>query len=301
MKILVLGGSGYIGSAITNQLSKHGHEVVRMSVPRPPLSQQHKSQAWNELWEKIPPDTFSHWDAIYYFGGESINGYWSEKKKQRLYHSRATVCRLLAKKLTRCGAPPRYVVASSAVGIYGNRKDEFVDEDSAPGTNFLAKLAVDWETAWDELQEKNVSITKIRTPVVIGPGSLMLKKILPIFKLGLGGKIGNGKQWLSWVHRDDLAEICCLPLDSQEQISVINACSPHPVTNYEFTKELGKALKRPTFFAVPETIVRTVFGEMGESTVLLSCRAVPKVAEQHGFSFKYPHLREALQNAVGSN
>lgn len=298
MKILIAGETGYIGSHVKRTLIKQGHEVDGFKIPRPDKKVAHLRHEWEQVWSGVDSHVFEGYDAFYYLGGESINGYWSKKKKARMYNSRVVVCELIAKKVRECRNPPPLVITSSAVGIYGTRGNEKLTEESKPGTNFLARLAIDWENAWQALEGLSTRIVFVRTAVVLGPDAMMLKMILPVFKLGIGGKLGDGQQWLSWIHRDDLAEIFALPITNKKIQGPINGCAPNPVTNNEFTRELGAVLNRPTLITVPKIAIKFGFGQMGEETIMGSCRALPEIALRNGFTFKFAHVNQALKDSV---
>ncbi|MBN1123688.1 MAG: TIGR01777 family oxidoreductase [Sedimentisphaerales bacterium] len=302
MKIAVSGSSGLIGSAIVESLHERGDKVLR-------LVRRHHPMGPNEViyqpdWN---PQTFqdhakelsklSGLDGIIHLAGESIVGRWTQEKKKRIYDSRINSTRLLSRILTDpkiIAKPPRVFLCASAVGYYGDRGEEILTEKSTVGEGFLAGLGKDWEAAAKPLTEAGIRVVHLRFGVILNPHGGALRKMLPVFRLGLGGKLGPGTQYMSWITLEDAVRALLFALDQSSIIGPVNVTSPNPVTNSEFTKTLASVLHRPAWFSVPTPLVRLKFGELAEEIVLASTRAVPETLQQAGFSFHDADLNQAL-------
>ncbi len=292
MKVLVTGSSGLIGSALIPSLEKNKNKVYKLVRARSDLLANEIT--WDPQQGIINPSLLEGLDAIVHLAGENILGRWTEAKKARIRESRVKGTQLLCQALCRLRHPPSVVVCASAIGYYGNRGDEVLTEQSAKGTGFLAEVCEEWEEATRAAVEKGIRIINLRIGMVLSPNGGALKQMLPIFKLGLGGRIGDGNQYVSWIAIDDLVRVIEYAIKQQSLAGPLNAVAPHPVTNQELTKTLGHLLNRPTFLLMPAFIVRLIFGELGEETLLSSQRVEPKKLEETGFKFDFSYLEEAL-------
>jgi len=234
-----------------------------------------------------------------HLAGEPIAQRWTEAAKKRIYDSRVEGTRRLVNALKAQSDRPGVLVCASAVGIYGSRGDEILTETSAPGTGFLPRLAEDWEQAARTAEALGIRVISLRLGVVLGHGGALAKLLLP-FRLGVGGRLGSGRQWMSWIHIDDLVNLIVFALSNVTLSGAVNAVAPHPVTNAEFTRELARALHRPAIFPVPGFALKLLFGEMA-SMLLGGQRAIPQAALAAGFQFRYSELGSALAALFGSH
>ncbi len=253
--------------------------------------------SWNPITEEPPPAAFDGVDAVFHLAGDPIaEGRWTAAKKQRIRESRVLGTRHLVDALGKLQRRPSVLVSASAVGCYGSRGDEMLDELSPPAQGFLADLCVAWEQEARRAAEFGIRVVCIRTGVVLGDGGA-LAKMLPPFRLGLGGPLGNGKQWMPWIHVDDLAALYLHAAENTACSGPMNGVSPNPVTNKEFTKRLASVLHRPAFLPAPYFALRLAFGQFAE-VLFDSQRVLPKAAEACGFRFQHPDLTEALQSIL---
>ncbi|HTB20812.1 MAG TPA: TIGR01777 family oxidoreductase [Bryobacteraceae bacterium] len=276
MNIAITGASGLIGKRLRQQLSAAGH--VALTIPR----------------DGTPPAC----DAVVHLAGEPVSQRWTEAAKKRIHDSRVEGTRNLVTALAAQAQRPRVLVCASAVGYYGSRGDQILTEASSPGTDFLARVVVDWEEAAQLAEPLGIRVVRLRFGMVLGPGGA-LAKLLPLFRLGVGGKLSSGHQWMAWIHIDDVVNLILFALNFAAIRGAVNATAPHPVTNEEFTQRLATALHRPAILPVPAFALNLVLGEMSEM-VLASQRVLPTVAKSAGFQFQYPELRAALENLVAS-
>ncbi len=290
MKILVAGASGLVGKALCPELEKAGHVVYILT--REMKANQEHTLVWNPGKSLLDVKSLEGFDAVVNLAGENISsGRWTTAKKKAILESRTSTTSLLCSALSKLNAPPKVVVNASAVGYYGNRGDELLDESSSSGMGFLAQVCRSWEAAASVVKVPGVRLVLLRIGVVLTPTGGALKKMLLPFKLCLGGRIGSGKQYISWIAIEDLVRIILFCLKESSLSGPVNAVAPNAVTNALFTQELGKALGRPTIFPLPETIVRLVLGEMGEELLLNSVRVKPKKLEDCGFEYLCPELK----------
>jgi uncharacterized protein (TIGR01777 family) len=244
--------------------------------------------------ESPPSEAWEGVEAVIHLAGEPVAGArWTEEQKRRVRDSRAKGSRNLVAGMRATPRPPKVLVSASAVGFYGDRGNEILNESSAPGSGFLSEVCLDWETEAARARELGVRVAYVRTGVALSLSGGALEKMLLPFKLGLGGRLGDGRQWFPWIHIEDIVGIFLHALMSPAVDGPINGVAPGIVTNEEFTRELAAALKRPVFFPVPELALRILMGEMAE-VVTASQRVVPQVALDTGYRFKYPNLRPAL-------
>lgn len=297
-KILVTGATGLVGAALVSFLTSGGHEVIRLGR-RPAF-------AGDLSWDQIDPhgnlDRFEGFDAVIHLAGESIaRGRWTAAKKERIRASRVDNTRRLCETLARLASPPRVLLCASAVGYYGNRGDELLDETSALGTGFLAEVCRDWEAAAAPARTKGIRVAHLRFGVVLSAGGGALAAMLTPFRLGLGGKIGNGRQYMSWIALDDLLGVVHLAMFQDNLEGPINVVAPEDATNRVFTKALGRVLWRPTILPMPAFASRLAFGEMADEALMASQRAVPLKLMGAAFSFSFPTLEAALRHCLGKN
>jgi len=299
MNILVTGASGMVGSALVPILAARGHRVVRMVRGRP--AQGAQEIYWNPDAGDIDAPSLLGFDAVVHLAGENIGaGRWTGARKRRILDSRVKGTRLLAATLSGLERPPKVMISSSAVGYYGDRGAEILREDSSPGPGFLADVCRQWEEAASKAGEGNIRLVLVRTGMVISAGGGALARMLPAFRLGFGGRLGSGKQYISWITLEDLLEVFLFALSQPALSGAVNAVAPTPVTNTEFTRTLGRLLSRPTLIPVPSLVIRLMFGEMGEQVLLASTRVDPARLTQARFQFRFPELEGALRQCLGT-
>jgi uncharacterized protein len=297
MKIAVAGATGFIGAALTAHLSAVGHRVVRLV--RRKADPSRGDATWDPSRGLLDPAALDGVQAVVNLAGDPVAERWTAERKRRIKSSRVDATALLAKTLVDLERPPRVLVNASAIGIYGDRGDEVLDESAAPGTGFLADVARAWEAAATPVVEKGIRTVFTRFGIVLGLAGGALEKMLPPFKIGAGGRLGSGKQWMSWIALDDVVAAVDYALTSDRLSGPVNVVAPNPVTNAEFTQELGHAIHRPAVAAVPSFALRLAYGEMGETVLLSSQRVVPKALERAGFAFRHPVLHDALRCVLG--
>lgn len=293
-RILVSGVSGPIGTALLPSLKTRGYEVVRLVRGAATGEGQ---ISWNSAQE-IAPDAVSGFDAVIHLAGESIVGRWSAAKKTQIRDSRVAGTRNLAQALARAKEKPEVFVCSSAIGYYGDRGDEVLNEESAAGSGFLADVCREWEAATQAAADAGVRTVQIRTGVVLSPKGGALGKMLTPFKMGVGGRIGSGQQWMSWIDVQDMVGAIHHILKTDLLRGPVNMVAPKPVTNSEFTRTLASVLSRPAIFPVPAFVVKLAFGEMGETVLLGSQRVEPAQLVGSGYPFRFRELRTSLENLL---
>ena len=295
MNILITGATGLIGSALQNSLTNAGHTIYKMDRRR----QSTRPFNW------YPPEKIINFDeskdihAVINLAGSNIsNGRWSEKKKKEILESRIQSTELLSETLSRLKSPPDIFISASAIGFYGDTENNEVSEEEPAGNDFLATVAKNWEQATTSAATAGIRTVNIRTGIVLSTQGGALKQMLVPFKLGLGGIVGNGKQYMSWVSINDVTRIIEFILNTDSIKGPVNMVAPAAVTNYEFTKSLGKALKRPTLFPLPKIGVRILFGEMGDALLLTSIRVIPQKLLSHGYNFTEHNLLDTLNSLL---
>lgn len=296
MKILIGGSHGLVGTALIKSLAADGHEIFQL-VRYAPRSD--REIEWSPDRYSIALARLEGFDAVVNLAGESIAaGRWTEEKKRRIRESRVKGTKLLGDALANLTNRPRTFICASAIGYYGNRGDEILTETNAPGEGFLAEVCVEWEKATALAIEQGIRVVNARFGVILDQKGGALAKMLPPFRMGVGGRIGSGKQWMSWIALDDVVGALKFALTQDSLQGPVNFVAPNPVTNAEFTKTLGKALSRPTILPIPAFAVRLLFGEMGDALLLGSQRVEPERLTRAGYGFQYQRLGEALQNVL---
>ena len=294
MRIIVTGSGGLVGSALTPALESAGHSVLRMVRSSAAIGRG--IAPWDPEAGRLDPAHFSGVDAVVHLAGENIAaGRWTAAKKERIRESRTKPTRLLAETLAGLSAPPRVLVSASAIGIYGDRGDQALSEESPAGSGFLPEVCREWEAATQPAAAKDIRVVNLRIGVVLSPKGGALAKMLTPFRMGVGGKLGGGNQYMSWISLDDLVGVIQHVLTDESLSGAVNAVAPQAVTNYEFTKTLGRALGRPTIFPMPGFAARLAFGEMADALLLASARVEPAKLRAAGYSFRHPHLEVALR------
>jgi uncharacterized protein (TIGR01777 family) len=293
-RVVISGASGLIGSALVPSLESPGHEVTRL-VRRKPRNA--KELQWVPT-SPIPPDLFSGFDAVIHLSGENVAGRWTEQKKCRIRESRIFTTDFLALALAKTERKPGTFICASAIGYYGNRGDEVLTEDSLSGEGFFSEVCREWEFATGPAGDAGVRVVNLRTGIVLSREGGALKQMLLPFRLGLGGRIGDGQQWWSWIHIADLVSAVHHVLQNDSLRGPVNMTAPNPVTNAEFTSALAEVLKRPARLPMPAFALRFLFGELADEGLLASARVVPRKLLGGGFQFQCPDLTSALRDLL---
>jgi uncharacterized protein (TIGR01777 family) len=293
MTILLTGATGLIGSALKPFLEKAGHRVI--PLVRSTRLPADAPAVWNLTDGRIHLNVPGRLDGVVHLAGETIAQRWTAAAKARIRASRVEGTRRLCEALVQLVPPPEILLSTSAVGIYGNRADEPLDERSAVGEGFLAETCRAWEAATDVAAARGIRVAHLRLGIVLTPRGGALARMLPAFRLGLGGRLGDGRQYWSWIALEDLLAVVKHALDTESLSGPVNGVAPGAVTNAEFARALAAALGRPAIFQVPRFAVSALFGQMGREALLSSARVVPRRLEETGFQFRYPALRPALQ------
>jgi uncharacterized protein len=294
-RILIGGASGPIGTALLASFAAQEAQIVRL-VRGP--AQNAAQVSWNPL-APVLPAAVSGFDAVVHLAGESVVGRWTEDKKKAIRESRVQGTRNLASALAQCTAPPRVLVCASAIGFYGNRGDEVLSEESPAGRGFLPEVCHEWENASLIAASAGIRTVNVRIGVVLSPKGGALEKMLTPFKLGLGGRIGSGQQWFSWIHVDDIVGAIQHAIATDSLSGPVNLVAPNAVRNAEFTKVLASVLGRPAFFPVPEFALRLAFGKQAAEEMLLASQQVqPGKLGSSGYKFRFQELRSALENLL---
>ncbi len=299
MNILITGGTGFIGSALSRELSNSGHKVIITSRRKtPPKLENIEIVRW-DIQTPLSSEIMSGIDAVINLAGESlISGRWTKKRKERIMSSRVNTTRLLVESMKNANPKPKVLISVSAVGYYGPHGDEYVTEDFPPASDFLAEVCKAWGKEALKAQELGVRVVITRFGVVLESDGGALSKMAIPFKFFLGGHLGSGQQWFSWVHREDIIGFMKYALENESVSGHFNLTSPQPVTNKEFCSALGKVLNRPSWFHVPAFMIKLTLGEVGK-VLLTGQRVLPEKALKAGYQFKYPEINEALKAIFG--
>ena len=297
MKILMSGGHGLVGRALSASLTRDGHEVVRM-VRRERVRGQAEIE-WDPNQGRIDSEHVEGFDSIVHLAGESIaSGRWTEEKKRKIRESRVRGTSLLSETIARLTHPPKSFISASAIGYYGDRANELVNESSAPGKGFLPDVCIEWEDATTPADGSGVRVVRARFGIILDKEGGALEKMLTPFKLGVGGRVGDGNQWMSWIALEDVVAGLRFVIENSAMKGPVNFVGPEPVTNAQFTETMGKVLSKTTIFPMPAFAARLAFGEMADALLLASTRVEPKKLMESGFRFKYPELRSALTHLL---
>lgn len=302
MKVLVTGASGFVGKRVVRELLSNGDEVVVLtrSIAKAAinLGSRCKYFTWADTTVKPPLEAFDGVQAVINLMGEGIaDKRWDEAQKKKIHDSRVVGTRMLIEAIKELPKKPSVLVSGSAIGVYGNRGEEEVTEDSSTGSDFLATVCKDWEAEALKAKAIGLRVSLVRTGIVLGKGGGALKKMLPIFKLGAGGPIGNGKQYMSWIHVDDIARMFVEAAKNPSLSGPLNGTAPYPATNKEFAKALGKELHRPAFAPAPEFAIKMALGEMSQM-LLDGQKVLPTKFKGAKFRFLYPTLEMALRDSA---
>jgi uncharacterized protein (TIGR01777 family) len=295
-RIAITGASGFVGRALAARLEQSGHAVVRL-VRGP--AHAPGCVRWQPDTGELDVRALGTVDAVVHLAGENVaGGRWTAARRAAIAASRGPATQLLARSLARLPVPPTTLVSASATGIYGDRGDECLDERSPPGHGFLAEVAKAWEAGTQPAATAGIRVVHLRIGMVLDQSGGALARMRLPFRLGLGGRLGSGRQWLSWIHRDDLVAAIAFALATASLRGPVLAVAPEPVTNREFTRALGRALHRPAFLPVPAFALRLLLGAMADELLLASQRAVPRALAAAGFRFDHPNLPDALATAL---
>jgi hypothetical protein len=300
MKILLTGASGFIGRRLCEVLRDAGHALTALS--RDPVATQNRlpqldrSFVWDPMSSPPPPGALENVEAIIHLAGESLAGRWNAAKKKAIRESRVLGTRHLVQGLAQQDSRPKTLISASAVGYYGDRGDENLTEESAAGSGFLPEVCRDWEAAAAKAQTLGLRVVRLRTGIVLGSGGGALQAMLLPFRLGLGGPLGPGRQWWSWIHREDLIGLISYILRSEIH-GAVNTTAPAPLRQRDFAKALGKVLRRPAFLPAPAFAIKALLGEFS-SELLSSKRVLPKRAQEIGYRFRFPELEAALNDIL---
>jgi hypothetical protein len=297
MKIAITGSTGLIGASLCPFLTTGGHEVVRLV--RKPGRLAADEVRWEPGGGRLEAAALDGVDAVVHLAGESVAGRWTATKKAAIHDSRVEGTRLLAGALAQSARPPRVLVCASAIGYYGDRGAASLEEDAAPGAGFLADVCREWEAAAEPARAAGIRVVHLRIGVVLSAAGGALATMLTPFRLGLGGVVGSGDQYMSWIALDDVVGALHHALMTEELNGAVNAVAPNPVTNREFTKTLGRVLSRPTILPVPAFAARLTFGEMADEILLASTRVVPARLLAARYDFRFPRLEDALRHLLG--
>ena len=296
MRILVSGSTGLIGSRLVSFLSSEGHRVVRLVRSRSQVDED--KIYWDPYSELIEKDRLDDIGAVVHLSGEVIDGRWTGEKKERIRESRVVTTQFLSRTLKEMETPPAVLVCASAIGYYGDRGEEILNESSCVGSGFLAEVCREWELATGSAARGDVRVVNLRIGMVLSRDGGALKKMLLPFKIGMGGIIGSGKQYWSWIALEDVVGAIYHAMTTESLQGAVNAVAPGAVTNRGFTKVMGRVLSRPTLFTVPSFVTRMAFGEMADALLLASAHAKPSRLLETGYRFDFPELEGALRHLL---
>lgn len=296
MKVLITGASGLVGKELQKSFAEKGYEMLLASRSEP---KDDKHIQWSIDEGFAEPEKLEGIDVVVHLAGENISGLrWTDDKKKAIRDSRVFGTRNVVDAISRLKQKPHTFIASSAIGFYGERGDDELNESSSIGTGFLPEVCKEWEAESRRAEDAGIRTVLLRTGIVLSKDGGALGTMLLPFKMGVGGVVGSGKQWMSWISLEDEIAVINYVIENANIRGAVNAVSPNPATNEEFTKTLGSVLYRPTFLPLPEFAVSMLFGEMGDALLLASTKVMPKRLEDAGFKFKHPNLKEAIESAV---
>ncbi len=300
LHVAITGSTGLIGTAVTDALHQAGHSLTPIIRSSTPVRTNKRVIRWKILSGEIDRDKFEGHDVIIHLAGANIaDQRWSKEYKREIQESRVKGTRLLCNAIVHMKRPPRLWLSASAVGYYGNIPlNEHRDETGPGADDFLARVCQEWEEATKPAQSAGIRVVNLRFGMVVSPNGGAIKKMLPVFKLGLGGKLGSGQQSVSWIALDEIPKIILHIIDNAKIAGPVNVVAPKPVTNAELTQLLGKALNRPAFLSVPEFAVKFMFGEMGQTLLLGNSNVIPAKLAHSGYQFAYPDIRKVLENCI---
>lgn len=300
MKILVSGSHGLVGKALSKSLMNSGHEIVKLV--RRERSPGAPEVEWHPNHGRIDAELLEGFDVVVHLAGENIAaGRWTSEKKRSIRESRVKGTSLLSESLARLTRPPSLFLSASAIGYYGDRGNELLTEKSAPGKGFLPDVCIEWENAARQAVEKGIRTVYTRFGIILDANEGALAKMLTPFRMGIGGRVGDGKQWMSWIALDDVVDGLKFLMADASARGPVNFVSPNPVTNSEFTKTLGRVLSRPTMFPAPAFGVRLAFGELADALLLSSQKVDPSVLKDRDFPFRWPTLEPALRHLIATD
>ena len=297
-RILISGASGMVGTALVPTLRAGGAQIVRLARAGAPSRASEQTVAWDPA-QPISPDSVSGFDAVIHLAGENIVGRWTPAKKARIRDSRIPATTHLAQALAQTKQKPGVFLSASAIGYYGSRGDEVLTEDKAPGSGFTADLAHEWELATTPAANAGIRTAQMRIGVILAGSGGALQKMLTPFKMGVGGRIGNGRQWMGWVDLQDILGAIHHLLKTDSLNGPVNLVAPNPVTNAEFTKILASVLSRPAIFPMPAFAARLAFGQMADELLMASQRVAPGKLIASGYAFRFGDLRTSLRAILG--
>lgn len=293
-KVAISGATGLVGSALTRALQSEGAVVIPIS--RSNRGKDSDTIVWDPQSGLLNPDRLNGVDTVVHLAGESIaSGRWNDKQKAKIRDSRVKGTESLVNSIAAISNRPKTLICASAIGYYGNRGDEKLTEAAAPGTGFLPEVSLEWEAAADAAIELGMRVVKVRIGVVLSPNGGALQKMLLPFKMGMGGVVGSGKQYWSWIGLNDLVRVFQFCISNSDISGAVNAVSPEAATNRDFTKTLGSVLKRPTIIPLPAFVARLALGEMANDLLLASARVIPERLQQMGFEFQQPSLDQSIR------
>lgn len=291
--VAIVGVTGFVGRALPSLLKSHGFSIIGIS--RSPNANVPEV----DRWQTLDSLDFSGCEAVINLAGEPVDQRWTDETRRRFRESRIGITNRITESIAKLPEDerPNALINASAVGYYGDRADEILPESAHPGTGFLAELCADWEEAASDAETLGMRVVRLRIGIVLGKGGAAFDRLSSIFKLGIGGRLGNGRQWMPWVHVDDMRAIICHTLLNPSISGPLNACAPNPERNVDFTQKLAKAYRRPAFLPSPAFALRLILGEFS-SALLASERVVPAQLEAERFAFQYPTLESALADLV---
>lgn len=297
MKVAITGSHGLVGTALVEQLRQNGHEAIRLVRE----SADSSEVVWDPASETDELPELNGIDAAVHLAGENIaSGRWTERKKKLIRSSRVDGTRNLCRAMARLENPPKVLVSASAIGYYGSRGDTLLDENCGPGAGFLPEVCREWEQATEAARTAGIRVVNLRIGIVLSDKGGALAKMLTPFRLGMGGRVGDGRQYWSWIVLDDLVRVIVHCIEIESAPGPVNAVSPQPVINAEFTKILGGVLGRPTVFPMPAFAAKLALGEMADDLLLASARVDPQRLREAGFSWAFPNLEPALRHVLSN-